>query len=90
MGELLFIDELMPGDPSTRSFQGYYRNEDATNKKLAYNVLTRGDQYLRTGDIVKVSYDGFKTLTTFEDRIGDTFRWKGENVSTMVSPQSLF
>ena len=43
------------------------------------NVLEAGDMYTRTGDLMKVDE---KNWVYFVDRIGDTFRWKGENVST--------
>jgi fatty-acyl-CoA synthase len=56
-----------------------YTNKEATKKKLLQNVFTPGDVYTRTGDLMKV--DG-KNWVYFVDRIGDTFRWKGENVST--------
>jgi acyl-CoA synthetase (AMP-forming)/AMP-acid ligase II len=80
-GELLFrIDP----DDAGRAFQGYYGNEGATKKKIARDVLAKGDHFFRTGDVVKWEYDGLRRYTFFEDRIGDTFRWKGENVSTMV------
>jgi acyl-CoA synthetase (AMP-forming)/AMP-acid ligase II len=69
-----------------KAFQGYYKNATATNKKKAYDVLTKGDTFFRTGDVVKRQHDGLRRYTLFEDRIGDTFRWKGENVSTMVKP----
>lgn len=59
-------------------FDGYL-DQDATNKKIMKNVLKRGDQYFNTGDLV-VLHDN-KWLA-FGDRVGDTFRWKGENVST--------
>jgi acyl-CoA synthetase (AMP-forming)/AMP-acid ligase II len=68
-----------------KAFQGYYKNATATNKKKAHDVLTKGDTFFRTGDVIKCQYDGWRRYTLFEDRIGDTFRWKGENVSTMVT-----
>jgi acyl-CoA synthetase (AMP-forming)/AMP-acid ligase II len=67
-----------------KAFQGYYKNPEATNKKVARDVLKKGDYFFRTGDVLKLHYDGSRRYTAFEDRIGDTFRWKGENVSTMV------
>ena len=67
-----------------RAFQGYYGNQAATKKKITRDVLTKGDYYFRTGDVIRPQYDGFRQFNSFEDRIGDTFRWKGENVSTMV------
>lgn len=73
-----------------RVFDGYFRDPDATQKKVATNVLSLGDLYFRTGDIVSFKWDGFCKYIVFEDRIGDTFRWKGENVSTMVFFLALF
>ncbi|TTP59343.1 Very long-chain acyl-CoA synthetase [Bagarius yarrelli] len=43
------------------------------------NVFEKGDVYFNTGDLMKVDTQGF---VYFQDRIGDTFRWKGENVAT--------
>lgn len=56
-----------------------YTDEVATEKKLIRNVFCKGDQYFRSGDLLRRDGDGFYY---FVDRIGDTFRWKGENVST--------
>ena len=56
-----------------------YTNKEATKKKLLENVFEAGDMYTRTGDLMKVDK---KNWVYFVDRIGDTFRWKGENVST--------
>ena len=80
---LFAIDETGVKDPF-QNFQGYYKNKAATNKKIARNVLEKGDCFFRTGDVIRCKYDGARRYTMFEDRIGDTFRWKGENVSTMV------
>ena len=59
-------------------FDGYTSNE-ATEKKLFRNVFTRGDCYINTGDLV--IKQGWMHIG-FADRLGDTFRWKGENVAT--------
>ena len=56
-----------------------YLSEEQTMKNIVRDVVTRGDIYSRTGDVVSANELG---LITFLDRKGDTFRWKGENVST--------
>jgi fatty-acyl-CoA synthase len=56
-----------------------YTDEAATERKLLRDVFKTGDEYFRSGDLLRVDEDGFYY---FVDRIGDTFRWKGENVST--------
>ncbi|KAI1099799.1 fatty acid transporter [Jackrogersella minutella] len=63
----------------TPGFPGYYRNEEATEKKYVRDVFRKGDCYYRTGDALRRDDDG---RWFFLDRLGDTFRWKGENVST--------
>ncbi|OLL26996.1 Fatty acid transporter protein [Neolecta irregularis DAH-3] len=57
----------------------YFKNKEASEKKIARDVFVKGDIYIRSGDALRVDEDGFYY---FDDRIGDTFRWKGENVST--------
>ena len=59
-------------------FDGY-TDEKESNKKLFKSVLKEGDCYFNTGDLV--NYQGFRHIA-FVDRLGDTFRWKGENVAT--------
>lgn len=59
-------------------FDGYL-DQKATNKKILKDVKKRGDQYFNTGDLVIVHDNKW---LAFGDRVGDTFRWKGENVST--------
>jgi len=62
----------------TTSFDGYV-DESASKKKVLTGVFKKGDQYFNTGDLLQL-HEG-KWLS-FADRVGDTFRWKGENVST--------
>jgi acyl-CoA synthetase (AMP-forming)/AMP-acid ligase II len=75
-GELLF--RLPPKDVESR-FQGYYGDDEATTKKIMRGVFAKGDAWFRTGDVVR--WDE-QNRVFFNDRIGDTFRWKSENVST--------
>jgi acyl-CoA synthetase (AMP-forming)/AMP-acid ligase II len=66
--------------PITRalSFDGY-ADRAATQKKILCDVFRKGDRYFNTGDLLTLHEDGW---LSFADRVGDTFRWKGENVST--------
>uniref|UniRef100_A0A8C7WQ26 long-chain-fatty-acid--CoA ligase n=1 Tax=Oryzias sinensis TaxID=183150 RepID=A0A8C7WQ26_9TELE len=60
-------------------FLGYVQNEEQNERKRLRNVLKKGDLYFNTGDLLKIDHDNF---IYFQDRVGDTFRWKGENVAT--------
>ena len=60
-------------------FIGYHRDEKANNKKLLRDVFEKGDVYYRSGDLIKLDSQGYMF---FVDRIGDTYRWKSENVAT--------
>lgn len=71
--------EILTAVESEAVFAGYFKNPEATAKKFERNVLKKGDLFYRSGDALKRTNDG-KWL--FLDRLGDTFRWKGENVST--------
>lgn len=65
-------------------FDGY-ADEEATQKKILTNVFKKGDRYFNTGDLLKTVDVGFVLGLPhyqFVDRVGDTYRWKGENVST--------
>ncbi|NXX58269.1 S27A1 protein, partial [Scopus umbretta] len=74
----LLVGQINQRDP-LRRFDGYV-SESATNKKIAYNVLRKGDQaYLSGRDVLVMDELGYMY---FKDRSGDTFRWRGENVST--------
>ncbi len=59
-------------------FDGY-NDEKQTEKKLLRNVFAKDDLWFRTGDLMRMDKDGY---VYFVDRIGDTYRWKSENVST--------
>lgn len=63
---------------AAREFRGY-TDDSATQKKIVENVFEPGDRYYRAGDLMR--YDE-QDYFYFVDRIGDTYRWKGENVST--------
>ncbi|XP_062473443.1 long-chain fatty acid transport protein 6 isoform X3 [Pezoporus occidentalis] len=60
-------------------FFGYAGNKRHTEKKLLCEVFKKGDLYFNTGDLMVQDHENF---LYFWDRIGDTFRWKGENVAT--------
>ncbi len=61
-----------------REFEGYTARADS-QKKMLHDVFAKGDTWFRTGDLMRRDAQGY---FYFVDRIGDTFRWKGENVST--------
>lgn len=71
--------EILVALPDEQAFQGYWKNPESTEKKFARNVFKEGDLYFRTGDALRRDDDGH---WYFLDRLGDTFRWKSENVST--------
>ncbi|XP_023934323.1 long-chain fatty acid transport protein 1 [Bicyclus anynana] len=60
------------------TFAGY-ADKTASEKKMVRNVRVNGDCYFNTGDILVMDHYGY---FYFRDRTGDTFRWRGENVST--------
>lgn len=66
-------------------FAGYH-DPEATEKKILRNVFEQGDRWFRTGDLMRKDEDGY---VYFVDRTGDTFRWKGENVSTSEVSNAL-
>lgn len=75
-GELLY---KVDAGRVEEKFAGYFRNEEANERKILRDVFTKGDAWFRTGDVVRWDREG---RWWFSDRIGDTFRWKSENVST--------
>jgi fatty-acyl-CoA synthase len=76
------VDSGEPGEAiglitEARAFDGYNDAEDSS--KFIDNVFVEGDRWYRTGDLLRKDSAGFYF---FVDRLGDTFRWRGENVST--------
>ncbi|RVX70012.1 hypothetical protein B0A52_06183 [Exophiala mesophila] len=82
-GELLYAVD--PKNVSA-TYAGYFRNTAATNAKIWRNVFRQGDAWFRTGDVLRLDKDG---RLWFSDRIGDTFRWRSENVSTNEVSEAL-
>ena len=66
------------GGAGSGSFEGYTSRADSDAKVLR-DVFVPGDRWFRTGDLMRIDAAGY---FYFVDRIGDTFRWKGENVAT--------
>jgi len=72
------LGRIRGASQSGGGFEGYTSAED-TERKILRDVFEPGDAWYRTGDLMRMDASGFYY---FVDRIGDTFRWKGENVAT--------
>ena len=66
-------------------FEGYTSKEESA-KKILRNVFKQGDSWYRTGDLMRKDGGGY---FYFVDRIGDTFRWKGENVASSEVSEAI-
>jgi fatty-acyl-CoA synthase len=84
VGELVSQIVVNPLKPSQR-FDGY-ADKIETEKKILRDVFLAGDMWFRSGDLMRRDDRGY---FYFVDRIGDTFRWKGENVSTSEVAEAL-
>jgi fatty-acyl-CoA synthase len=73
-----------PAQPANR-FEGYAEKE-ASQRKVLRDVFEKGDAWFRTGDLMRKDARGY---FYFVDRVGDTFRWKGENVATSEVSQAI-
>lgn len=69
---------IIPNKDSVKQFHGYL-DKSESRKKYIYDVFKRGDKAFVSGDLLMMDELGY---LYFKDRTGDTFRWKGENVST--------
>jgi fatty-acyl-CoA synthase len=72
------IGRIGAADGGGGRFEGY-TDAAETEKKILRDVMAKGDAWFRTGDLMRLDQSGF---FHFVDRVGDTFRWKGENVAT--------
>jgi fatty-acyl-CoA synthase len=80
------IGKIDGGDaPHISRFEGY-TDVGASDTKMLHDVFEAGDLWYRTGDLMRKDAAGF---FYFVDRVGDTFRWKGENVSTAQVTQTI-
>ncbi|WP_428482652.1 long-chain-acyl-CoA synthetase [Pyruvatibacter mobilis] len=78
------LGKIDPESP-TGKFDGY-ADAKATEKKILRDVFEKGDMWFRSGDLLKQDERGY---FYFMDRIGDTFRWKGENVATSEVAEAI-
>ena len=72
-------------DRAEYTFEGYTSAQESA-RKILRDVCAPGDAWMRTGDLMRRDAQGF---FYFVDRIGDTFRWKGENVATTEVAEAL-
>ena len=83
------VDDHQPGlllvEIGPNAIYNGYTDKKASKEKVVSNVMVDGDRWFNTGDLVKTMDVGFslgRKHYQFVDRVGDTFRWKSENVST--------
>ena len=79
------IGRIGTADRGGGPFEGY-TDAAETEKKILRDVFAEGDAWFRTGDLMLRDEQGF---FYFVDRVGDTFRWKGENVATTEVAEAL-
>jgi fatty-acyl-CoA synthase len=83
-GEAIGKGSVDPTNIGSR-FEGY-TNTEASERKILRDVFELGDVWIRTGDLMRKDEQGY---FYFVDRIGDTFRWKGENVATCEVAEAI-
>jgi fatty-acyl-CoA synthase len=79
------IGRIGTADAGGARFEGY-TDATETEKKILRDVLAPGDAWFRTGDLMRLDESGY---FHFVDRVGDTFRWKGENVATSEVSEAI-
>jgi solute carrier family 27 fatty acid transporter 1/4 len=78
-GEKGLLIGLIGIDPIS-AYNGYANNSEASKTKVIHNVFKKGQRAFNSGDLMRIDSFGY---FYFCDRLGDTFRWRGENVSTI-------
>ena len=88
-GKYIEVEENQPGlllvEIGPNAIYNGYTDKKASEEKVITNVFEKGDRWFNTGDLIKTMDVGFalgRKHYQFVDRVGDTFRWKAENVST--------
>jgi acyl-CoA synthetase (AMP-forming)/AMP-acid ligase II len=88
-GKYIEVEENKPGlllvEIGPNAIYNGYTDKKASEEKVITNVFEKGDRWFNTGDLIKTMDVGFalgRKHYQFVDRVGDTFRWKAENVST--------
>jgi fatty-acyl-CoA synthase len=84
VGEFIGMIPDLP-DSGAGRFEGY-TSAEATEAKILRDVFAAGDAWYRSGDLLRRDEEGY---FYFVDRIGDTYRWKSENVSTQEVAEAL-
>lgn len=84
VGEFIGMIPDLP-DSGAGRFEGY-TDPEASERKVLRDVFRPGDRWYRSGDLLRCDEEGY---FYFVDRIGDTFRWKSENVSTQEVAEAL-
>jgi fatty-acyl-CoA synthase len=79
------IGKISPAGNAGGRFEGY-ADEKASEAKILRDVFETGDAWFRTGDLMRQGKNGY---FYFVDRVGDTFRWKGENVATCEVSEAI-
>src|SRR5216683_5221713 len=79
------IGKILDGSSPGSRFEGY-TDKEASDRKVLRNVFVDGDAWFRTGDLMRRDESGY---FYFVDRVGDMFRWKGENVATTEVSEAL-
>lgn len=80
------IGKIAPNETAPESQFAGYTDRSASDRKILRDVFVEGDAWYRSGDLMRRDGAGF---FYFIDRVGDTFRWKGENVSTAEVADAL-
>jgi fatty-acyl-CoA synthase len=78
------VGRISAGD--ARAEYAGYADKTASERKVLHDVFASGDAWFATGDLMRQDEEGY---FYFVDRVGDTFRWKGENVSTSEVAEML-